>query len=77
MEDTNTDAGVMIEDAGKKMTDPEMMNLRQLRIELKRIGLSPSGSKADLVRRYKMAISGEEVPASEVRFLWRIEIVWP
>ncbi|PRP82693.1 hypothetical protein PROFUN_10057 [Planoprotostelium fungivorum] len=35
--------------------DPDTLNLRQLRIELKRFGLSPSGSKADLIKRYKLA----------------------
>eukprot|EP01117_Protostelium_nocturnum_P002192 TRINITY_DN1282_c0_g1_i1.p1 TRINITY_DN1282_c0_g1~~TRINITY_DN1282_c0_g1_i1.p1 ORF type:complete len:353 (+),score=127.22 TRINITY_DN1282_c0_g1_i1:264-1322(+) len=35
--------------------DPEIMNLRQLRVELKRMGLSPSGSKAELMKRYRLA----------------------
>lgn len=36
--------------------DPEDLNLRQLRSELKRIGLSPSGLKQILVKRLKTAL---------------------
>ncbi|PRP84112.1 hypothetical protein PROFUN_04103 [Planoprotostelium fungivorum] len=35
--------------------DPNRLNLRQLRVELKRMGLSPSGLKAELRRRLKTA----------------------
>jgi hypothetical protein len=35
--------------------DPNCLNLRQLRVELKRMGLSPSGLKAELRRRLKAA----------------------
>lgn len=54
-------------DNGKRVVyDPESMNLRQLRIELKRMGLSPSGSKADLVKRYTLAVAGEDGAPIEV-----------
>src|SRR5689334_23270787 len=36
--------------------DPEELNLRQLRHELKRIGLSPSGLKQTLVKRLRTAL---------------------
>jgi len=52
-----------------KMPDPEWLNLRQLRMELKKIGLSPSGSKADLVKRYKLAIANEDLSAEEKNLL--------
>lgn len=36
--------------------DPNTLNLRQLRNELRKLNMSPSGSKADLVKRLKKAI---------------------
>lgn len=36
--------------------DPDLLNLRQLRVELKRRGLSPSGLKADLLKRLKEGV---------------------
>lgn len=55
--------------------DPNHLNLRQLRVELKRLGLSPSGLKAELRRRLKNAwgihsesphASGDESNASSI-----------
>eukprot|EP01117_Protostelium_nocturnum_P020959 TRINITY_DN981_c0_g1_i1.p1 TRINITY_DN981_c0_g1~~TRINITY_DN981_c0_g1_i1.p1 ORF type:complete len:289 (-),score=73.64 TRINITY_DN981_c0_g1_i1:50-916(-) len=55
--------------------DPNHLNLRQLRVELKRLGLSPSGLKAELRRRLKNAwgvhsesphASGDESNASNI-----------
>lgn len=37
--------------------DPKTLNLRQLRTELKKLNLSPSGPKADLVKRLKEALT--------------------
>jgi len=50
--------------------DPDDLNLRQLRNELKRIGLSPSGLKQILVKRLKSALEqdGQEtVPFENVK----------
>src|SRR5690348_15621025 len=44
--------------------DLEFLNLRQLRKELKRHGLSPSGLKADLVDRLKEVASGSDIAAT-------------
>ncbi len=39
--------------------DPNDLSLRELRTQLKRIGLSPSGTKGDLQKRLKMAIDNK------------------
>lgn len=49
----------LIADRFRRVMDPDQLNLRQLRIELKRVGLSPSGSKLDLQRRLQRALRGE------------------
>lgn len=39
--------------------DPDELTLRQLRAELKRIGLSPSGLKSALIKRLRIALGKE------------------
>jgi hypothetical protein len=36
--------------------DPAHLNLRQLRVELKKRGLSPSGLKSELIERMRKAL---------------------
>jgi len=60
-----SNTAINLGDGDVQAVDPDTLNLRQLRIELKRFGLSPSGSKADLIRRYKLATGVIDVHAED------------